>query len=178
MTYVLAAAALPPTAEPPPGVDRAAYHAALLADTVDLLDLVDVTAYDARGLGATAAEVLDALHATGATIGAVVTADAPDLPGLLAGKLIGGCEDRPASVLPASDGRLVGLACRLPRPEWLDGVSLDNGLDWLHEHAPRGAVTVGPGWHRLRAPEDVARLDPRLDGFHATRALLSGYSSS
>lgn len=177
--WVLAAAALPPTAAPPPGIDTSVYHAALLADTLDLLDDLDgVTAYDARALGDAPDAVLDALHATGATAGALVTADAPDLPGLLVGKLIGACEDRPAGVLPSDDGRLVGLACRLPRPAWLDGVTLEHGIDWLHERAPARAVTIGPGWHRLTAPTDVARLDPRLDGFWATRALLSGYSES
>jgi hypothetical protein len=178
MTYVLAAAALPPgDVAPPPGVDAAAYRAALHADVLDLLDdLSGVTAYAAES--ADAAAELDRLAATGATIGAVVAGDVPDLPGLLVGKLFSACEDAPAGVLPASDGRLVGLACRLPRPAWLDGLDLDRDLDWLHAVAPRGGVVVGPGWHRLRAPADVARLDPRLEGWAATRALLSGYSAS
>ncbi len=64
---------------------------------------------------------------------------------------------------------------RLPAPEWLDGAS---DLDTVHERAPRNSVTVGPGWHRLRRPEDVHRLDPRLDGWHATRTLLYEGSSS
>jgi hypothetical protein len=105
----------------------------------------------------------------------VTTADAPDLPRLLVGKLFGACEDTQAGVLPSSDGRLVGIAARLPLPAWLDGVTLDAGLDWLHARAPVKAVQVGPGWHRLKDPADVARLDPRLEGWYATRALLSGY---
>ena len=174
--YVLAAAAIPPTAAPPPGIDRAAYHRALLEDTEELLDLANVTVH--AGLGADVPAVLDALHERGATLGAVVSADAPDLPGLLVGKLFGACEDRQASVLPAHDGRLTGLATRLPRPGWLDGVDLDTSLDALHERAPYRSVTVGPGWRRLSKPEDVATLDPRLDGFWATRALLTGGQSS
>ena len=38
-----------------------------------------------------------------------IAGDAPDLPGLLVGKLFGACEDRAAGVLPASDGRLVAV---------------------------------------------------------------------
>jgi hypothetical protein len=186
MTYVLAAAVLPPRdAEPPPGVDAAAYREALLRDAFEVLDdLASVTAYvvGVAGIGPVldapddVTAVLDALAATGATIGAVVAGDAPDLPGLLVGKLFSACEDRPCGVLPASDGRLVGLAARLPRPDWLDGVTLETPLARLDAVAPLRSVVVGPGWHRLRAPGDVARLDPRLEGWPATRALLSGYS--
>lgn len=176
--YVLAAAALPPSPDvvPPPGVDAKAYREALHDDVLDLLDdLAGLTAY--RYDTHDAAAVLDRLAGTGATIGAVVAGDAPDLPGLLVGKLLGACEERPAGVLPASDGRLVGLATRLPRPTWLDGLTLDWTLDRLHAVAPERSVVVGPGWHRLREPGDAARLDPRLEGWPATRALLSGYSA-
>jgi hypothetical protein len=31
---------------------------------------------------------------------------------------------------------------------------------------------VAEGWHRLRAPDTVSRLDPRLEGWEATRVLL------
>ncbi|MDQ1712042.1 MAG: hypothetical protein QOE45_1492 [Frankiaceae bacterium] len=170
--YVLAAAVLPTDPAPPPGVDPAAYRAALLADAFDVLDdLAGVTAYVATEPTPYAA--LAALHRTGATIGAVIAGDAPDLPGLLVGKLYGACEDRAAGVLPARDGGLVGLASRLPPPDWLAGITLDSDLDDVHAAAPANAVVVGPGWHRLRKPADVSRLDPRLDGWYATRALLS-----
>jgi hypothetical protein len=198
--YVLAAAVLPPRGvTPPPGIDPMAYDAALLADTYDVLDdLATVTVYLATDLlpgpgpgpgpgpapverGPPAvATLLDTLHAAGATIGAVVVGDVPDLPGLLVGKLFSACEDRPAGVLPASDGRLVGLAARLPAPawlaEWATGAGLDSSgaLEALHAAAPRGSVVVGPGWHRLREPGDVRRLDPRLEGWPRTRALLAG----
>lgn len=191
--YVLAAAVLVPRATPPPGIDPAAYAAALLDDAFEVLDdLAGVTAYVAAAVAAPtadgpvltiptpgdAAAALDALAATGATIGAVTAGDAPDLPGLLVGKLFSACEDKPAGVLPSSDGRLVGLATRLPRPAWLDGVTLDASLDWLHERAPVNAVQVGPGWHRLTDPTHTAHLDPRLEGWPRTRALLSGYSAT
>jgi hypothetical protein len=172
--YVLAAATLRPDVPPPPGIDRAAYNEALLNDSLDLLDdLAGVTASVAEP-GATLREALEALGQ--ATIGAVIAGDAPDLPRLLVGKLFGACEDREAGVLPSDDGRLVGFAVRLPLPAWVT-FGLDDGLDAVHAAAPRGAVAVGPGWHRLAAPEDVRRLDPRLEGWPHTRALLSGYSS-
>jgi hypothetical protein len=171
---ILAAATLRPAAAPPPGIDPEAYAAALLDDSYDLLDdLAGVTASVAAP-GATLREALAALEP--ATIGAVICGDAPDLPRLLVGTLFGACEDRPAGVLPASDGRLVGFAVRLPVPEWVT-FSLDDSLDAVHTAAPRGAVAVGPGWHRLARPEDVARLDPRLEGWPRTRALLSGHSA-
>jgi hypothetical protein len=196
-TYVLAAATLVPAyVPPPPGIDPAAYRAALLADSFESLDdLANVTAYVAAAppdtdlaerTGPTLAiagphdlaGALRALHAVaGATIGAVVAGDAPDLPGLLVGKLFGACEDRLAGVLPAADGRLAGLATRLPPPPWLDGLTLEQGLDDVHESAPRGAVVVGPGWHRLAEPGDVRHLDPRLEGWDATRSLLEGRHS-
>jgi hypothetical protein len=176
--YVLAAAVLPVGADvtPPPGVDAAAYREALREDTFELLDdLANVTAFRHDG---DATSALDAM--AGATIGAVLPGDVPDLPGLLVGKLFGACEDRPAGVLPARDGRLAGLATRLPVPDWLRGFDLDDpdALATLHARAPAGAIAVGPGWHRLRSPADVAALDPRLEGWAATRALLSGYSGS
>ena len=175
--YVLAAATLRPDVPPPPGVDRAAYNDALLADSYDLLDDLSGVTATVAAEGATLRAALEALPA-GATIGAVIAGDAPDLPGLLVGKLFGACEDRLAGVLPSGDGRLVGFAVRLPVPAWVT-FGIDDGLDAVHAAAPRGAVTVGPGWRRLARPEDVSRLDPRLEGWPHTRALLSGapYSS-
>lgn len=122
--------------------------------------------------------VLDDLAGRGATIGAVVAGDAPDLPGLLVGKLFSAAADRPAGVLPAAGGGLTGLAARLPVPAWLRaaGVGLDtpDALERLHAAAPVRAVTVGPGWHRLRAPGDIGWLDEGLEGWFETRALLRG----
>ena len=47
--------------------------------------------------------------------------------------------------------------------------------DRLRDAAPRRAlVAVTPAWHRLRGPADLARLDPALDGWDTTRALLGG----
>lgn len=171
---ILAAVTLRPSSRPPPGIDAEAYNEALLADSFDLLD-------DLHGVTAAISDATtpyDALRTLTGDIGAVLSGDAPDLPGLLVGKLFGACEDRSAGVLPSDDGTLVGIATRLPVPEWLKNVTFDDGLDAIHAHAPERSVVVGPGWHRLRRPEDVARLDARLDGWYATRALLSGQSSS
>jgi hypothetical protein len=35
-------------------------------------------------------------------------------------------------------------------------------------------VAAAPAWHRIRTPLDLQRLDPALDGWDATRALLAG----
>ncbi|MEU0572030.1 hypothetical protein ABZ297_42435, partial [Nonomuraea sp. NPDC005983] len=43
----------------------------------------------------------------------------------------------------------------------------------LRAQAPgRRMVATGPGWHRLRTPDDLGRLDPGLEGWESTRALL------
>jgi hypothetical protein len=40
--------------------------------------------------------------------------------------------------------------------------------------APAATDVIGtPGWHRLRHPAALARLDPALEGWDATRAMLS-----
>ena len=70
---------------------------------------------------------------------------------------------------------LLGLAARLPAPPWLPAVGLDELTPQaLRRAAPRPTdLAPAPGWHRLRSPADLARLDPRLEGWDATRALLS-----
>jgi len=73
------------------------------------------------------------------------------------------------------DGGLLGVASRLPVPDWLPAVDLDTGdPEQVRSAAPRRAVVaVTPGWHRLRGPADLARLDQNLEGWDTTRALLS-----
>ncbi|MGH3717035.1 MAG: hypothetical protein ACRDT4_26780, partial [Micromonosporaceae bacterium] len=77
----------------------------------------------------------------------------------------------------AGGAGLLGLAAALPAPEWL--YALDPDLDTatvadLRRAAPRpGTVATAPGWHRLRDAESFARLDPGLEGWDATRTLLS-----
>ncbi len=144
---------------------------------------------DSAGLGL-ASQTLRSLEALGAVQGVVLAADAPDLPILLIGKLLralGGSTRRAdVAVCPADGGGLVALAAWLPVAEWVAGIvpardlsggtvelDLADATDRLRRCAPRrGAVQVVPGWHRLRSPADVGRLDPGLEGWPATRGLL------
>lgn len=120
--------------------------------------------------------VLRALERDGYAQAAILCADAPDLPAMLIGKLFRPLSTRSVAVAPAVNGAgLLGLAARLPAPEWLPAADLD-GTDpaGLRAAAPRPPeVAVAPGWHRLLGPEDLRRLDPGLEGWEATRALLS-----
>jgi hypothetical protein len=90
------------------------------------------------------------------------------------------------AVCPAEGGGLVALAAWLPAADWVAalGSAGQRGGRWielddldavgrLRRGAPRrGALQVVPGWHRLRSPADVGRLDPGLEGWPATRAVL------
>lgn len=121
---------------------------------------------------------LDSMAALGADQVTVVAADAPDLPGLLVGKLHRGLGSADVAVLPSTGGGLVALAVPVPVPDWVraTGVGLDtlDAVDRLREAAPRRtAVSVGPGWHRVRAAGDLATLDGGLEGWEVTRGVLS-----
>jgi hypothetical protein len=119
---------------------------------------------------------LTALAGLGYDQATVVSLDAPDLPGLMIGKLFRALGRADVAVCPAEAGGLVAFAAHLPLAAWvLDaGVDLDtpDALAALGAAAPtRLAVGVGPGWHRVRTPEDLDALDPGLEGWAATRAL-------
>ena len=124
---------------------------------------------------------LDALVGSGADQVTVVAGDAPDLPGLLVGKLHRALASADVAVLPGTDGGLVGLATHAPLPVWLAAEPAAADLDHadavahLREAARRRtAVSVGPGWHRVRSASDLERLDPGLEGWEITRELLGG----
>jgi len=121
-------------------------------------------------------DALDALNAIGADEAGVVCPDAPDLPALLLGKLHSALTTAEVAVCPSDDGRLVALASRLPAPQWLrESAAALDGEDVvrrLRAQAPRRALHVGPGWHRIRDAKDASRLDPGLEGWDATRAVL------
>jgi hypothetical protein len=122
--------------------------------------------------------VLAAAASSGADQAVVVAGDAPDLPGLLLGKLFRGLGTADVAVCAAAGGGLVAFAARFPLATW--AADADVGMDTpdavarLRAAAPaRRSLVLGPGWHRLRTPADLARLDPGLEGWEATRALLS-----
>jgi hypothetical protein len=135
-------------------------------------------------------QTLRSMVALGARQGVVLAADAPDLPPLLIGKLfgaLGGATRRAdVAVCPADGGGLVALAAWLPLADWVTGITpaadlgdarveldLADATDRLRRCAPRrGALQAAPGWHRLRSPADLGRLDPGLEGWSATRGVL------
>jgi glycosyltransferase A (GT-A) superfamily protein (DUF2064 family) len=121
-------------------------------------------------------DVLDAVAALGADEAAVVCPDVPDLPALLLGKLHSALTSAQVAVCPADDGRLVALVATLPAPTWLRelavGLDTPDAVRRLRSAAPRRALHVGPGWHRISSADDAARLDEGLEGWEATRALL------
>lgn len=120
---------------------------------------------------------LRALADDGADEGALVCADAPDLPALLVGKLFSALTSVEVAVCPGEHGDLVALASRLPVPRWLVALELtldtSDALDRLRAAAPRRGLQIGSGWHRVRTPDDIAKLDPGLEGWEATRAWLA-----
>ena len=124
----------------------------------------------------TVCDVLDALAVVGADEAGVVCPDAPDLPALLLGKLHSALTSAEVAVCASDDGSLVALASRLPAPDWLrESATTLDGEDVvrrLRALAPRRALHVGPGWHRIRSRDDAGRLDPGLEGWDATRAAL------
>ena len=178
-------------AVPPPGVAAAAFAAAALADTYEVLAALeqvtsgivgppelehllwpDSVLYPSRGVRAVAeaATAFDAL--------VVVAGDAPDLPQLVVAKVFKALVRADVCVAPERGGPgVVALGVKLPWPSWLpDDLSLDQDpYPGLASRAPdRRLLVRGPDWHRLRTPPAVNRLDPGLEGWEETRALLSG----
>lgn len=108
----------------------------------------------------------------------VVPADVPDLPGLVLAKVAKALHRADVCTAPEIGGDgLSAIGIRLPWPGWL---TLDLDLDRDHhddllELAPqRSRVARVAGWHRLRYPAAVNRLDPRLEGWDQVRVLLGG----
>lgn len=145
-----------------PATDRAARAVAWPSMPVLVVDDVEVAAG------------LRALADHGADEAALVCADAPDLPALLIGKLFSALTTVEVAVCPGESGELIALASRLPVPEWLAALGLSpdatDALDRLRAAAPRRGLQIGSGWHRVRTPADVVRLDPGLEGWEATRS--------
>src|SRR5437868_9475251 len=103
---------------------------------------------------------------------AVVAADAPDLPPLLIGKMFRELGRALLAVCPAENGGAVALAVTLPLPDWAEpDLDTPDLVTALRAQAPgRRMIATTPGWHRLRTPDDLARLDPGLEGWDNTRA--------
>jgi hypothetical protein len=188
---------LAPVAWSPPGIDAVAWRTALAEDLVDLLatlnevdTAVAVTPEDRWLADAvvwpdtrvhevpepTPNAVLAAVE--GYDQAAVLAPDAPDLPGLVLAKLLRPLTTRPVALAPVrgTGPGLLGVAARLPVPPWLPPLDLETTLArGVRSAAPEpGDLAVTPDWHRLRGPADLAALDPAVEGWEATRALLTG----
>jgi hypothetical protein len=182
----------------PPGVGLAAWRAAMAEDVVDLLarlaqaeaaiattpedrPLAEAIAWPGTRIyeipAPTIRPVLEAATADGFDQAAVIAGDAPDVPGMTLGKLLRPLEGKSVAVAPGGPGGgLFGVATGLPAPEWLIDHDLDTAsAQSLRKTAPApGEVTSTPQWRRLRGPADLATLDPALEGWENTRALLGG----
>jgi hypothetical protein len=196
----IAVALVQPLAWSPPGIDPGAWRRALAEDTLDVLALMNEV--DAGIAVVVADEPLladlgwpginryvlpdlliptsfRAIAAEGYEQAALVAADAPDLPGLLIAKLLRPLTSHPLAAAGALGAdALLGIAANLPAPVWLPAVGLDDATPQsLRRPAPQASdVAAANGWHRLRGPGDLARLDLRLEGWEATRALLTADS--
>ncbi|NES15376.1 MULTISPECIES: hypothetical protein [Micromonospora] len=191
-------ALLGPVPWTPPGTDPTRWRTVLAEDVVDLLAtlnevetavavtpadrwLADAVVWPGTAVHEVAEPTPNAVFAalTGYDQAAVVAADAPDVPGLTLGKLLRPLSSRPVAVAPVEGGGggLLGVAARLPVPDWLPALDLDRAAPAeVRAAAPHpGDVAVTAGWRRLRGPADLATLDPAVEGWEATRALLSGH---
>lgn len=187
----------------PPGVDAGSFAAAALADSYEVLADLDRVRSGVVGTGAAIADLLwpGAIHLDRSTTSlreianavagqadelVIIPADVPDLPGLVIAKIFKALNRADVVLAPergtvAGDRAWVGIGIRLPWPAWLE-IDLDldrDDHDRLLAAAPRRtSVAIAPDWHRMRRPDSVHRLDPGLEGWDETRALLSGHALS
>jgi hypothetical protein len=136
---------LGPVTWSPPGINPADWRRALAEDAVDLLaTLQEVAPAVAVTRGPPLAEAVvwpdmpivevpvPTVNAVLAALNwydqaAVIAADAPDLPGLVLGKLLRPLGSRPVAVAPVegTGPGLLGVAARVPAPDWLPPLDLD-----------------------------------------------------
>jgi hypothetical protein len=186
------------SAAAPDGVDEAGFAWACLADCYEVAaDLVEVESGIAgpprvaellwpgawqlpEGLG-----VLDLARRLATRVDelVVLTADAPDLPGLVLAKIFRVLHRVDMAVAPERDGSgCVAIGIALPPREWLTDDLLDLDRSPVAQlpagRAGRSRWALAPPWHRLRSPEHLAWLDPGLEGWEQTRALLAGHAWS
>jgi hypothetical protein len=178
-------------------VDLTAWRTALAEDVVDLLarlaqaepaiattvadrDLAEEIAWPGMRIyeveTATVLPVFEAATKDGFDQAAVIAADAPDVPGMILGKLLRPLENKAVAVAAGGPSGLLGVATSLPAPDWLIDHDLDTGTAMrLRKTAPNpGDVSSTAEWRRLRGPAELASLDPALEGWENTRALLGG----
>ena len=198
MTKRVVVALLTPVTWSPPGTGLDRWRAALAEDVVDLLarlaqaePAIAATADDlalAQEIAwpgmpifevptATVLPVLRAAEKEGFDQAAVLAADAADVPGLVLGKLLRPLSSKPVAVAPTGqESGLLALATRLPVPEWLADADLDTATPMtVRRTAPQPSLVESTAeWRRLRGPHDLATLDPALEGWENTRAILGG----
>ena len=182
------------SAAAPEGIDPANFAAACLLDSYEVVaDLIGVTSGIAGP--AAVAEMLwpSALHLPAemtvpmiahqlsevADELVVLPADLPDLPGLVLAKLFKVLHRTDLAIAPEQAGRgCAAIGMSLPLADWIPDDTLDldhDPFERLTTAAPRrSSYALGPTWHRLRTPADLRRLDPGLEGWEETRALLGG----
>ena len=177
----LALVAGPPqrAAAAPPGVDPAAFAAAGLADTYEVLaDLVGGAGPASSGRprsptcsgpvisgGRTDRSARSPSRLTADFDELVlVPADVPDLPGLVLAKLFKVLHRVDLAVAPERGGPgCVALGIALPVAAWLPGrwTSTVDPSPSCRPLAPqRDRCVLAPDWHRLRRPAAIHRLDP------------------
>ena len=186
-------------AVPPPGVDAGSYGDACLTDSYEVIaGLSEINAglvgesplleeirwpqdFLITGDGRSVRSIAERLTADdhGLTELIAVPGDVPDLPEMIIAKIAKALHRADVALAPEIGGNgLAAAGVRLPWPGWLD---LDLDLDQdsyqeISELAPRRNLVVHtPGWHRMRNPESVHRLDPLLEGWDNVRLLLSGH---
>lgn len=197
MTRRVVVVLLTPVSWSPPGVDLLKWRTALAEDVVDLLAalaqaepaiaalpedraLAEEIAWPGMRIfdvpTATVLPVLQAAASDGFDQAAVIAADAADVPGMIIGKLMRPLTTKPVAVAPGGGSGLLGVAARLPVPGWLPDHDLDTATAaQLRRPAPNHSdVQSTADWRRLRGPADLATLDPALEGWENTRALLGG----
>jgi hypothetical protein len=177
----------------PEGIDSSAFANACLLDSYEVVaDLIGVrsgiagpdSVADMLWPGALHLPADIAVHAMADQLGGVadelvvVPADLPDLPGLVLAKLFKVLHRTDIAIAPEQGGDgCAAIGASLPLADWIphDAFDLDhNPFEWLSAAAPRKSrCTLAPAWHRLRTPNDLRRLDPGLEGWEETRALLA-----
>lgn len=120
--------------------------------------------------GSSAAVILSLVAELGYRQAVLVAPDCPDLPALHLAKVFAALTSSAAAVSVSLTGGLVLLGSQLSGPAGQCAVGSAAGLD---APAPAWARETLP-WRRLRRPADLARLEPALEGWDSTRALLAG----